>query len=131
MHGLDSNVVLRLLLADDLRQHDKAREFLSLRSSGDPAFVSWIVLCEVAWVLSRGQRYPREQIAEVIEGLLSAPEIRVEREDSVAIAVEVFRASTADLSDLLIAMTNTLSGCSDTFTFDQGAAATGYMTLIR
>ena len=131
MRGLDGNVLLRLLLADDLRQHEKARQFLAQRSAGDPAFVSWIVLCEVACVLSRGERYDRERIAEVIEGLLSAPEIRVEREESVAIAVEAFRASTADLADILIAMSNTACGCSDTVTFDREAAAAGYMTVIR
>ena len=131
MRGLDSNVLLRLLLADDLRQHEKAREFLAQRSARDPAFVSWIVLCEVAWVLSRGERYSREQIAEVFEGLLSAPEIRVDREESLAIAVEEFRASTTDFADLLIAMANSEAGCSDTVTFDRQAAATGYMTLLR
>jgi predicted nucleic-acid-binding protein len=123
MRGLDSNVLLRLLLADEPRQYEIARDLLS-------RFVSWIVLCEVVWVLSRAERFSRETIAGVIEGLLDAPEIRVEKEDLVALAVNVYTKSGADLADVLIGLSAAAAGCSETVTFDREAAATGYLTLI-
>jgi predicted nucleic-acid-binding protein len=88
------------------------------------------VLCEVVWVLSRAERFSRDTIAGVIEGLLDAPEIRVEREDLVGLAVTVYIKSGADFADVLIGLSAAGAGCSETVTFDREAAATGYLTLI-
>ena len=131
MRGLDSNILLRFVLADDSRQHDIARRFLAERSRDNPAYVSVIVLCEVVWVLSAGERRSRMDIADVLQWLLDSPEIVVENEDIVLLALQVYRDTAADFADLLIAMCNAAAGCSETVTFDRDAAKTGHLLLLR
>jgi predicted nucleic-acid-binding protein len=64
VRGLDTNVLLRLLLADDPRQAARAREWLDAQPRGQRLLINRIVLCELVWTLRRGYRFDREQIAE-------------------------------------------------------------------
>ena len=53
MIAIDTNVLLRYLLADDAVQHNKAA--LKIKSS-QPVLITDIVLVETVWTLT-GQRY--------------------------------------------------------------------------
>ena len=44
MIGIDTNILLRFILADDAVQLQHARAFLSARSADDPAFVPGFVI---------------------------------------------------------------------------------------
>ena len=50
--GLDTNVLLRLLVKDDIRQMETAARAVAQRCTAEsPGYVNQIVLCEVVWVL--------------------------------------------------------------------------------
>ncbi|MBV9930170.1 MAG: type II toxin-antitoxin system VapC family toxin [Alphaproteobacteria bacterium] len=92
---LDTNVVVRILIADDVTQERLAQSILS-----DPAFVPLTVLLETVWVLSSRYRQDRATIAEALARLLDVPSLRVDDPALVAWAVERFRLG-ADFGDMV------------------------------
>jgi predicted nucleic-acid-binding protein len=122
--GLDTNVLLRLLVKDDIRQMETAARAVAQRCTAEsPGYVNQIVLCEVVWVLQAALKYPREAIAAAVEALCRASDFRIEHMDAVREALSIFRASKADYADCLIGVLNRRAGCLTTLTFDKHAAA--------
>lgn len=132
MIGLDTNVVVRFLAQDDEVQSPIATRFISRLSRESPGFVSAVVLAEITWVLSRAYKASREDIAKAVEGLLRSAELIVENPDAAYRALSVYQASkSAEYADALIAQTASLAGANETVTFDQSAASSLGMRLLR
>lgn len=130
MKGLDTKVLLRLLLADDPGQAQRAREYIEQASAAERCWINRVVLCEVIWVLERSYRYLRNQIASTIELLLEADEIQIENTAVVRSALYAYRVSQAGFADCLIGMSNGFAGCERTATFDRKAAELDEFELI-
>lgn len=64
--AVDTNVLIRLLLADDKAQYDIALRTLA---KADAVVLPLVALCEVAWVLTRTYRLPRGDIASMLRKL--------------------------------------------------------------
>jgi predicted nucleic-acid-binding protein len=123
MIGIDTNVVVRLLVADDERQADAAASYVKAHcSSEDPGLLSNVVLTECAWVLADVYEYSRTQIAEAIEGLLSTAQLQAANPAGVVTALQRYRGSSADFADCLIGVINAQDGCDYTVTFDRRAS---------
>lgn len=123
MIGIDANVLLRVILADDPRQTPAARAFLRDHCSSErPGLVSNVVLAEVSWTLARGYECSRKQIADAIEQILETAQLQVESSANVIAALNAFRTGSADFSDCLIDQVNRSAGCQYTVTFDRKAA---------
>lgn len=123
MIGIDTNVLLRLLVRDDDLQVRAAERFISAHcSSGDPGFVSLVVIVETAWALRRLYLYDRAQIAAAIGSVLDVAEFEVESAEEVRSAVADFQRTAAGFVDCLLARTNVSAGCEFTVTFDRKAA---------
>lgn len=123
MIGLDTNILLRYIVKDDVEQWEKATRFIETRCTGDnPGFVDRIALCEMAWVLSRGYRYGRSDIARVIAHLLASEEVILEDEELVNSALASYQRSNIEFSDALMGRVNLARGCEGTATFDRKAA---------
>jgi predicted nucleic-acid-binding protein len=121
--GIDTNVLLRAILDDDPGQSPAARSLIeAAKAVGEVIRVDRLVLAEAAWTLARRYRYTREQLIEVVEALLAAPELRLEDGRAVADALAVFRDGSLDFADALIGVLNRRAGCSTTYTFDRDAA---------
>ncbi|MGA7354606.1 MAG: type II toxin-antitoxin system VapC family toxin [Candidatus Cybelea sp.] len=131
MIGLDTNVVVRLLVGDDLAQQRVAREYLALRSSpNDPAWIDRIVAVETIWVLERSYGFSRSQIATAFEKLLDTAELAFEDHELVRRAVTAYRRG-AGFADALLSLANETVGCTTTITFDSRAAKQlGQLTLL-
>lgn len=64
MIALDTNVLVRLVMADDPAQAGRARGLFEAHADADGSlFVSDVVLAEFAWVLKSRYALPREAIA--------------------------------------------------------------------
>lgn len=123
MIGVDTNVIVRLLVADDAKQADAAARYLKAQcSSEEPALLSDIVLVECAWVLEDVYEYSRAQIGEAIDGLLNTAQLQAINASAVSAALQRFRSSSADFADCLIGVTNASGGCEFTATFDRKAS---------
>lgn len=123
MIGIDTNVLVRFLVADDERQFEKARRRIRHESGGgDPVFVSQLVLLECEWVLRSRYGLAKEAILGALSGLLDSTEVRIEDEASVDEALYLWKDSGADFADCLIAAKYRALGCSATISFDPRAA---------
>lgn len=123
MIGVDTSVLARLFVDDDDRQGRAARSFFALRSPDDPAFVSVVVVAELIWLLDSTYRYPKKDIVEALNGLLSSPDFNLERRTVVESAVQMATSSPrAGIADAMIALLAGEAACLSTVTFDRGSA---------
>ena len=126
MNGLDTNVLIRYLVADDEAQAAKAKRYIE---SG-PSYVNYIVLREVVWVLESAYGYDKEANSTVLERLFSTHEGEVENADVALAALHDFRQSTAGFTDCLVGHRNAAHGCNETGSFDERAkGAAGFRML--
>ena len=132
MIGFDTNVLVRLIVADDPRQAEQARQFvLDNCSAEDPGFVGCVVLAEAIWVLESAYGMHRDDIVRAVQRLLAAPEFLLQDHSLVRAALYAFERTAVGFTDLLIAETNRANGCKTTVTFDRKAAKFEGFTLIR
>jgi len=123
MIGLDTNVVVWLFVEDDPDQARATRTFVAARCSVEtPGFIDRLALCELVWVLSRGQGYGRAAISDVVETLLGSRDLRLERDELVRLTLRDFKSSSADFADILMGHVNRDRGSEATATFDRKAA---------
>jgi predicted nucleic-acid-binding protein len=123
MIGIDTNVLVRVIVADDPKQASVARDFIRERCTpDDPGFISNIVLAELAWILAQSYGYSRIEIADAIERIMETTQLQVESPTDVASALADYRAGPAGFSDCLIGHINHTAECSHTVTFDRRAA---------
>ena len=123
MIGIDTNVLVRVIVADDPKQAAVARDFIRDRCTpDDPGFVPNIVLAELAWILAQSYGYSRIEIADAIERIMETTQLQVESPTDVASALADYRAGPAGFSDCLIGRINHTAECSHTITFDRKAA---------
>ncbi len=121
MRGLDTNVLVRYITADDAEQTQRAKEIIErAEDNGERLYVNTIVLCELCWTL-RGKQYEydRPSIAAVIELILDTAVFEIQNRDTVQRAMVDYRLGKADFSDYLIGYQNRALGCEDTVTFDR------------
>lgn len=121
MIGIDTNVIVRLLVPNE-PQREQAETFFAARSAADPAFVSMVVIVELAWVLNRHYGYDFEKIRQAVQWLLDSDDFVVEHRDRVEWAATNYTRSKIDLPDLLIAGAGEDAGALRTMTFDINAA---------
>jgi predicted nucleic-acid-binding protein len=132
MIGIDTNVLLRLLVRDQQEQVRAAEKFIAVRcSKEDPGYVSRVVIAETAWVLKDVYGYGRPQIAAAMRAVLNVSEVEVESADEVDSAIIDFERSSAGFIDCLLARTNAAAGCEYTVTFDRKAAKLGAFRLLK
>jgi predicted nucleic-acid-binding protein len=121
--GLGTNVLVRILTADDRAQTEHAARFIRERcSSASPGFVNSIVLTELVWVLGSLYDYGRSDIARAVDALLASRDLAIERAEQVRSALRLFRAGNCDFVDAFIGEVNRVNGCEATATFDRKAA---------
>lgn len=132
MIGIDTNVLLRLIAADEPAQVAAARNFIRDNcSADDPGYVSHIVLVELVWTLAKVYQLAREQVAATVEQLLETVQLNVESSSDVTAALKDYRNGSADFADCLIARIHATAGCSRTITFDRKAAKLAGFELLK
>jgi predicted nucleic-acid-binding protein len=81
MIGLDTNIFVRLVVADDPAQTARAQRFVETRCTPEaPGFINCIVLAELVWVLARAYDYSRAEIAAAVENLLAGDDRVIEHD---------------------------------------------------
>jgi predicted nucleic-acid-binding protein len=131
MINLDTNVLVRLLIADDAEQSQKARAFVATLSPARPGYVSTVVIAETMGVLARYYKRSREELAALLESLLASAELYFEQLEVLVEALAIFRRSNVGFVDCLIERLGAAAACEYTVTFDQGAAKQAGMHLLR
>ena len=120
MIALDTNVLVRFLVADDLAQTDRARAYLQgCLERGELLFVSDIVLVELVWVLGFSYKLRRIEIVNVVRELLQARQLCFASTDRMARVIRAYSSGRGDFADYLIREDGRAAGCTTVATFDQ------------
>jgi predicted nucleic-acid-binding protein len=131
MIGLDTNVLVRLIVEDDPAQTVLAKRFVANQCTpGTPGFVNSIVLAELVWVLRR-HGYDRTAVAAVVERLVGGQDRQIDHHDETIAALTDYKAGRLDLVDALIGRINRARGCTATATFDRKAAKLDGFVLVN
>ena len=104
MYGLDTNILLRLITADDERQKQEALDLIERYGDDGEFLISSIVLCEFVWTLSRTFQYSKNGIVSALELILQIKTIKFIDEDEVLEAIILYLQSSFDFSDILIGL---------------------------
>ena len=131
MIALDTNVLVRFLVRDDEAQASAANKLLTSLTAEAPGFVCREVVVELVWVLERAYGFPRDQIADVLEDLVSTEVLVIEAAGDVAHAAFRYRAATAGFSDLMIRAAAERSQALPLYTFDRNAARQEGVALLQ
>lgn len=131
MRGVDTNVLVRFITQDDPEQARRVDSlFGRLERTGESAYVSAVVLCELAWVLRSLYGLKREEIHRALETLLEADRLEIEDRGVVHRAVALYDVGTGDFADYMIGLRNREAGCQDTLTLDRGLGQCDLFTVL-
>jgi predicted nucleic-acid-binding protein len=123
MLGLDTNVLVRLLIEDDPAQTRRARNLVDAAVAADEmVLVSLPVLLETEWVLRSRYEMQSESILGLFRAALETQELVFEDEAAVEEALFNWQDGLSGFSDCLIVAHNRQLGCRLTATFDARAA---------
>jgi predicted nucleic-acid-binding protein len=128
MRAVDTNIIVRLTTRDDTAQVTAAEKYIAERG----AWVSHIVLVEVAWVLQAVYEFERAQIATAVEMLLDQEHLVLQDPDIVAAAAKLYRSGIgSDFADCMILEVARGSGHLPLGTFDRKLAKADGAIRVR
>ena len=115
MRAVDTNILVRLFTRDDPKQLAAAEAWIT-----KGAWVSIVVLAETSWVLGSVYELGHDQIATVVEMLLSHEHLSLQDPEVVSAALEQYREGPAlGFSDCLVLEIARKAGHLPVGTFDK------------
>lgn len=131
MAGLDTNVLVRWLVADDERQAKQVESLLrSLLARQERIFVASTVILELEWVLRSRYGFDKTAILLALNALLDTQELELQSEAAIEQALHAFRQGSADFADCLHAGLCSAAGHAPLLSFDAKAARLPDVRLI-
>ena len=127
MKGIDTNVLVRYLVQDDLKQAKQAIQFIEQE---EPLFISGVVLCELVWVLEGSYCYAKTDIVNVLGIILKTRQFYLEQPKILWDCLRDYKELNIDFSDSYIAHVNASNECEYTATFDKKATRLKYFKLL-
>jgi predicted nucleic-acid-binding protein len=131
MRSIDTNVLVRLLVADDPKQSAAARALAyRVGRSGGTLFVPLTVVLELEWVLRSRYGYPKKAIVEVVASLLEARELEFQDEATLEQALHYYRSESVDFADCLHLAAAARNGRLPFITLDRKATRLPGATML-
>lgn len=130
MIGLDTNVLVRYLAQDEVRQAAQSNRLIESLTAREPGFISIVTLVETVCVLQALFARGRDDIASLVDALLQTGGLVIQMSESVWQALRRFESSNADFADHGIERMGAAEGCTATLTFDKLAARDAGMHLV-
>lgn len=124
MIGVDTNVLLRVLVDEDDEQANRQRAlvvrlFQDAEAAGERLLVTDVALCEVVWAMRYIYGVPRATLRERIQTLVTTRIFAFESPQGVDRAVAAYAAGRGDFADYLIRERAREAGCRTIVTFDR------------
>lgn len=114
MRAVDTNVVVRYLLADEPRQASAARRLVDRNA----CWISLTVLLETEWVLRGAAGLQRREVHRLLLAFAGLPTVSIEQPPVAARALDLFGGGM-DFADALHASVADAAGCEAFATFDR------------
>ncbi len=124
MIGLDTNVLVRIVLADDALQTRQALDLLqACDEAGEAVAVSLSVFLELEWVLRSAAKVKKPEMIVVFKRLLEIAPLRIENEAVLEHALYLYSGETtrADFAECLFSAQYQRIGCRNMASFDAQA----------
>ncbi len=131
---LDTNVLVRLVVSDNLEQQAAAKSLIQQGvANGDDFLITTVCLAEFCWVLkkARGYSYDRKSIANALKTVLEVDCFVIDDARAVQAAVDAYRDGSADFADYLIYYLGESRGSDQLVTFDKKFARYGRCSLLK
>jgi predicted nucleic-acid-binding protein len=131
MKAIDTNILVRFLVGDDTKQANKVYKlFKETENNTEELYIPIIVFIEVIWVLESVYKSERNELINLLSELILMPIFKFENLNAIQQFIPDALSSKYDLSDLLIAQTASLHGCSTVITFDKKASKHKLFNLL-
>jgi predicted nucleic-acid-binding protein len=115
MRSVDTNVLVRLMTGDDVRQTEVADRFIEAG-----VWVSILALAESTWVFEKVYGWNASEVAFGVDMLISHKDLVLQDSDAVAAALELFRSRPSlGFSDCLMLQLARKAGHLPLGTFDR------------
>ena len=103
---VDTNVILRYLLADHEEHFDLAKEFMDKVRDGETrAYLTDAVLAECVYVLLKVYEVPKERVADSLSAILSLRGVTGPNVAAMQSALKTFAVRNIDFVDALVLAT--------------------------
>ena len=131
MIGLDTNVVLRLLLSDDPAQKMRAAKFIQQAIRLDTKIIITLaVVLEMEWVLRSSAKMNKAEVLNILNLLLESYDIEIDNEKVLEQALHIYENAASDFAECLFLAQYQRMGCSTMMTFDAKAARMTGVDLV-
>ena len=132
MKALDTNVLIRFLVRDDVRQAETVYKiFKQAETKKETFYVPLLIVLEIIWVLESVYKITRHDIIDSLNDLVLMPILDFESQPAIMNFISSARNNKTDLSDLLIAHAAKFSGCECVLTFDKRASDYKLFSLLK
>jgi predicted nucleic-acid-binding protein len=121
MIGLDTNVIVRYIAQDDIKQSALATNLINSLTKDSPGFITLVSVVELVWVMQSCYQSTKQEVVKILETLTATRELMIENSETLIKAIRVFSNSKADFSDCLIERSANKAGCEYSVTFDVDA----------
>lgn len=130
MIALDTNVLVRYIMQDDVNQSPKATKLIDSLIGAGHGYITLVSVIELVRVLSSCYDLTRDQVAQALDAVLRTKQFVVKQADQAIRALRTFKAINADYADCLIERMASHAGCEKTMTFDADTGRHAGMTLV-
>ena len=130
MIALDTNILIRYLICDDLVQSRVAEELIGTLSTERKGYICREVLLELVWVLERTYRRSRADISTMLGVLLASKELTFEAEIELEPLINLYLEEGFGFADLMIVAASRRAGVREVVTFDRKFARLSEVKLL-
>lgn len=123
MASVDTNVLVRLLIADDAIQSEQVRNLiLRAEQRGEQLYVPLTVALELEWVLRSHFEFAKHRVLGAFNSLLETREVEFQEEPTVEEALGTYEHHSVDFADCLHLTCAAAAARLPLLTFDRRAA---------
>lgn len=122
MPTLDTNVLVRYLIADDRKQFEVAKALIELATDEKMLYIPISVSVELEWVLRSRYNLDKETVLTTFFQLLESREIQFQQESSVEIALSLYADYNVDFADCFHTAIAYSNNVGPLLTFDRKAS---------
>ncbi len=130
MPALDTNILVRYLVADDTKQFQSAMTLIESADEEAPLFLPLSVVIELEWVLRSLYSFDKTTLITTFNQLLGTRELVFQDEDIVEVAISLYTENNTDFADCLHIATAHVHDYTPMMTFDRKAARVSGTELV-
>ena len=131
MFAIDTNILIRFLVKDDIKQADLVyQQFIQAEQEKQEFFVPLLVVLEMIWVLQSAYKISDQDIVSTLSDLLQMPVLKFQAPAILHQFINSANKTNFDLSDVLIAHAALFSECQKVLTFDKKASKFKHFKLL-